>query len=302
MVMWGKRGISDIVATILVILIAVAAIAIIWMAVLPFLRVEINTGKFANIHIDISRGYTYWDSDLEVAAVQLKRGSDEANVSGVKIIFSNEEGSESFVLGEIYVPTQNQAKTANYLFAGFRFGTPTRVSVAPIYKEGLSAREGEITSDVKLPSGTAIIFPKEVFYKYWCKGYDDGGFPVNESLKQNGKIDFPDEGSGFLHYSGTRNCSSHNEPELCKKFDLDDDSDVDHDDFAIFKSNFGATGCNNDSNSAGNYFWTLANGTGVEGEDPWCSNVDFNKNGVVNLYDFGEKKEMDLLKVAICIP
>ena len=68
-----KGGISAIVATVLIILITVAAVAIIWLAVIPMIQQSGDVSYNADIVIETEGGYTYFDSSRGVVCVQVKR-------------------------------------------------------------------------------------------------------------------------------------------------------------------------------------------------------------------------------------
>ncbi len=81
-----KRGVSAVVATILIILLTVAAITIIWAAVIPMIQNSIGGSTAcmnADISIDTSSGYTCFDSDDNVVGVQIKQGSKDVEIVGV---------------------------------------------------------------------------------------------------------------------------------------------------------------------------------------------------------------------------
>jgi hypothetical protein len=84
----NKRGVSTLVATILIILIVVAAMAIVWLIVLPYLREGIEMGEEAKVSIETSGGFTFWDEENKSACVQIKRGTDQATLSKIEVVFS----------------------------------------------------------------------------------------------------------------------------------------------------------------------------------------------------------------------
>ena len=77
--MVNKSGISAIVATVLVILITVAAVTLIWTGVIPLIKDEIDfEDPDLRLTIVTAEGYTVYDAEKEIATVQVERGADEA--------------------------------------------------------------------------------------------------------------------------------------------------------------------------------------------------------------------------------
>ncbi len=148
----NNRGISAVVATVLIILITVAAISIIWVAVLPMLkeRSSIDVSQ-ADLSIDTSSGYTTYDSKNNLLGVQIKRGSDEINYSFVQIIIGIEGNSKSYIKP---APDKNSARTFY-----FRVGSePDTLKVAPVDSviEGRVNDAGVITSEVEIDKAGSI--------------------------------------------------------------------------------------------------------------------------------------------------
>ena len=61
----NKRGISSVVANVLIILVVVAAATIVWITIIPNLQKNLETLNIpeADIEIDTSRGYTGYYSN-----------------------------------------------------------------------------------------------------------------------------------------------------------------------------------------------------------------------------------------------
>jgi len=109
--MLSKRGISAIVATVLIILITVAAIMIVWLTIIPTIETSLEFSELWSRPTIMGGGYTAYDSDKEIAIVQVKRDFDEAVVDKVKLIFSI--GGNSFS-SNVVAPSSGQTKV--YIF------------------------------------------------------------------------------------------------------------------------------------------------------------------------------------------
>jgi len=138
-----KRGISGIVATVLNILIIVAAVTLLWTAVLPMIKNSGYNAESAEISILSSKGYIGYDSIREFAIVQIQRGQDKANLSAIRVIFSF-AGTTEFA--KVSPVEKNSAKTYTFNLRGFGF--PTKVSIAPIYIINGKSKEGEVVSEL----------------------------------------------------------------------------------------------------------------------------------------------------------
>ena len=114
----NKNGISAVVAVILTILITVVGVGIIWGAILPMIK---NSASFSDLDIQLnvvkSGGYTFWDEDAGRLYVQVSRGVDEVDMTGVKLIVSIEgttvvyPDQTSFPDGTYEVPGVNGKRT-----------------------------------------------------------------------------------------------------------------------------------------------------------------------------------------------
>jgi hypothetical protein len=82
-----KRGISAIVATVLIVLVVVAAIAIVWVALKPIVEEGAGADVYDGVSIMTSDGYTVWDRSNGHASVQVKREADDGELKGIEFVF-----------------------------------------------------------------------------------------------------------------------------------------------------------------------------------------------------------------------
>lgn len=153
--MVNKRGISAIVATVLIILITVAAVTIVWTAIIPMIG-ELDMQDFdVQFRVDTASGYTVYDKEKEKLLVRVGRGVDESVIEKIKIIVNF--GGETY--NEIVdAPESNQYKVYAFDIAGYvsQYGDPTEISVAPLIIDGDSVNEGTSSSSVEIPEGNII--------------------------------------------------------------------------------------------------------------------------------------------------
>ena len=88
----NKKAVSAIVATVLLILITVAAVGIIWGAIMPMLNKATELGQAcmqARLTIDTTSGYTCYDESKKQASVMITRGAEEFELAGMQVGLSS---------------------------------------------------------------------------------------------------------------------------------------------------------------------------------------------------------------------
>jgi hypothetical protein len=143
----NKRGISAIVATVLMVLIAIAGISIVYMGILPMLNNADIESSETSVSVDTSGGYTLYDEQQKIACVQVKRESS-AEIEGLKVLFSVDGNSRSAEISSADVPGLNQKRT--YCFDLSSFGKPSEVTVVALPEDSGVA----VTSVVPIKSLT----------------------------------------------------------------------------------------------------------------------------------------------------
>jgi len=175
-----KRGMSAVVATVLIVLITVTAIAVIWIMVIPVVRDSFVFSELdGRVTILYSGGYTIYDADKEIALVQIKRDSGEGEMKYVNVIFDFEDGS----VGSL-VLAPGPGRTEVYTFGLKEYGEPLRVRAAPVFVLGTREKEGMSTmstSGAKMKEGDSgtqdnvyyigrgeLYGPKSELASWWC--------------------------------------------------------------------------------------------------------------------------------------
>jgi hypothetical protein len=125
----NKKGLSDVITTLIIIVLVIVAIAIIWAIVRPFIADstdEVSLGKFT-IALEIKS--VSLDRDANSSTVSVKRNKGEASLSGIRFVFFNGTSSESF---------DNETSLLENGLAAFDFNLSmnvsniVEVSIAPI--------------------------------------------------------------------------------------------------------------------------------------------------------------------------
>ena len=160
-----KRGISAVVATILIILIVVIGVGIVWKVILP-LFAELEYLSYSDVSLKIVRqGFTVYDEEQNFAFVQIERGKDEVNVTGIEIGFNFNGTTKTYQSKS--VPTPNGKYTYKFNFTndsdmGIPDGVaPNKVTVAPIFKIKDKVRLGKILDSEAMPVGRIRLSASE---------------------------------------------------------------------------------------------------------------------------------------------
>lgn len=129
-----KKGVSAIIATVLIVMISVFAVAILWQFIIPTVKENLkkSTSEKVQLSIETAGGYTTWDEVQKIARVQVKRGNDKTNLTGID--FSFIRGGNSKKNQTDKVPQPGQTKV--YEFNLSDFGKPEKVTIAPITAKG----------------------------------------------------------------------------------------------------------------------------------------------------------------------
>jgi len=151
--MFNKRGISAIVATVLIILITVAAVTIIWVAIFPIIQDKFGfEDPGVRLSISTSGGYTFYDPETGYAFVQIRRGIDEAKIKGIHIVFNIAGESQIFVVNGSSIPELNGMTTVVLPVKG----KPDFVSVFPILIKGGKLDVGISSSEIEMEENVAV--------------------------------------------------------------------------------------------------------------------------------------------------
>jgi len=152
--MEGKRGVSELISIVLMILITVAAGGLIYAFVFPIVESNIaqsQTCGSIQIGIITENGLTCYDSSSNSVQVEIGRGKDKVNLTGFHIQISGGGKSKSIFVNAtanpvareygqsaysqaMTVPKQDGANTYVINSQGIGITNPESVSVAPIVR------------------------------------------------------------------------------------------------------------------------------------------------------------------------
>ncbi len=153
----NKRGISAIVATVLIILITVAAVTIIWAAIIPLVSNQLEKGSAcldATSQLSIiDQGFSCYNATH--ANVQVKLGAGDVTLAGIQVIATNNAGNsisdDSTTAGTLggVDPGTNEASILHINISSLT-GTTASVSVAPMITLGNSVETCDVAATLAI--------------------------------------------------------------------------------------------------------------------------------------------------------
>ena len=93
----NKKGISDVVANVLIVLIVIITVGLVWMFILPFITDRLSSVcSDVDVTIDSSSGYTCLDTNQSIMLVQVKKCPTNVNISALKFYIDAGGNSEPY--------------------------------------------------------------------------------------------------------------------------------------------------------------------------------------------------------------
>ena len=184
-----KKGVSAVVATVLIIMITVAAVGIVWAVIIPMIRDNLGSSNLCN-DVDISiatlGGYTCYDSVQKIVAVQVQKGPSDVSVSRIDFLLSSAGNSYSENLS--YGFAKNEYHT--FYLPASTLSSVDGISIAPVLSTGKSC--GRISLASSLPNcnlgNVQLIGTSYYSIKYSVNG-GTGSVPVDSSTyKSSDKV------------------------------------------------------------------------------------------------------------------
>jgi len=156
----NKRGISAVVATVLIILITVAAVTIIWAAIIPMINNQLEEGTLCLDAVSqvtiVDEGYTCYDSSDSNVSIQIAHGAEDFLLADMQMLISEGGDTTSILLvgSGVYtlndLPGVNEEKVLYAEYSNTTIAGPSKVEIAPVVKIGNTQETCEISSSVVL--------------------------------------------------------------------------------------------------------------------------------------------------------
>jgi flagellin-like protein len=158
-IMKNKKGISAIVATVMIILITVAAVGIVWAAIIPMIRNQLEGATVCNsaisqVEVSDAAGYTCRDVTGDNVSLQIMVHAGDIDLAGVQVLISAKGNTQSYDLLEsegIVLPGTNEGNV--YVIDTSDMAGKLdidEVQIAPIVAIGNSERVCESSAPIAL--------------------------------------------------------------------------------------------------------------------------------------------------------
>lgn len=121
----SKKSQSELITTVLLILISIAAVVLVSSFVMNMVRDNLgSTDCFkttGQININVEDGFTYWQATKNVTVINIERGAKDFNLTGFLVSLGNEQSSKTYTIkaGEINAQIKMySSSTANLTVPG----------------------------------------------------------------------------------------------------------------------------------------------------------------------------------------
>ena len=144
----NKKGISAVVATVLIILITVAAVTIIWAAVIPMISNKLESGTVCLEAVSqvqlLDEGWTCKSSDGANVSIQVRHGAKLFDLADIQVlisaggdttVFEVMNDTTTLVPNVIVLPGVNEEKVY-VINTSLISGTIDEVQIAPVVAVG----------------------------------------------------------------------------------------------------------------------------------------------------------------------
>lgn len=184
----SKKALSEIVATLIIILITLVAVGIIWVVINGILKTGTQQIANSQSNVDLQITKVQVAGDNITVTVYVKRNAGTGNFVGMDFVFSN--GTNTEIIRQNGTLNQLEQKSFSFKLSSINLSTLKTVSVAPIFQSGGTESVGDTTStfDVsKIVSqvGTPLI-----------TGFDAMGFAgmkeVDYAISNGNPITYPE--------------------------------------------------------------------------------------------------------------
>ncbi len=145
--MVSKKGLSDIVTNVLIILLVLVAIGIVWAFVRPSLDSISGVEGASNLYsvvLSIDAQSVVVNSAQSTVTLKVGRNENSASLAGIEVILADASGAQRAIRNRTAIgPLESRTIVVSY--AGTGLGVPTSVSVAPVIGLNGEERVGSVT-------------------------------------------------------------------------------------------------------------------------------------------------------------
>lgn len=165
--MKNKKGIAPLIATVLLIVIVIAATALIFVWIVPFIQEQMKTECLDTTGMKIDFGWTCWDDTEEYLQVKVVRDSKDFNITALIFKATDSEGNSATTTWKendemhgkgsepINLPGALEEKIYKFTLEDLEMdGVPINIAVAPVVKSGEKEKTCDFVSSVVVETCT----------------------------------------------------------------------------------------------------------------------------------------------------
>ena len=156
----NKKGISAVVATVLIILITVAAVTIIWAAIIPMINNQLDQGTLCLDAVSqvtlVDEGYACYDdtTGAEQIKIHVSHGAKDFALADIQVLVSSGGSTTSYLLVEDNLitgdlPGVNEEKVLIFDY-DVSDGVPDKVEIAPVVAVGNTRETCDVSATMTL--------------------------------------------------------------------------------------------------------------------------------------------------------
>jgi len=133
-----RKAISTLIATVLLVLITLAAVGIVVGAVMPLIQGTIDKGRLCSeAGITVNKDYTYYNATSTVLSLVLAKGPNQVAINKIQIKVRDITGASKLIENST-VPAINSEGVYRINMSANGLGQPIAVGIAPVIKQGNS--------------------------------------------------------------------------------------------------------------------------------------------------------------------
>jgi len=147
----NKRGISQVVTTVLLILVVLAAVSIIWAFVRPAIEKTAGGISISSITIDLEivRESVFDNTNTSIISFDVKRKSGEGKVVGLKVILEDTNGEEKLFDFPLVI-NQLETKGVSIDYSTSTLGNIAKISIAAVFEQNEQEAVGNVVDVLSL--------------------------------------------------------------------------------------------------------------------------------------------------------
>jgi hypothetical protein len=158
----SRKGLSDVIVTILIILISMAIIVVVWKFVLPVIEKSSGIGsQIYTTKLSVNPGSVSYDPNTDSVSLNIERGSGQGSIIGFMVGLTDQEGNvkvyrENLTLGEY------ETKNLQLSYNDLTIDDVLSVTITPIFREETNSEAYGIPIQQPIANKTPYRFPNSL--------------------------------------------------------------------------------------------------------------------------------------------